>query len=315
MSAVRSIRRRMGVLALLAATAPAAALAQPQAVAGTRVTLQPPAGFVVADRFPGFVQAERGASIMVTEIPGPASEILAAFTREQLAPRGMTLRSSEPRTVAGRTGLLIALSQSAAGTTYDKWIVAFGDSVGATLVTATYPQAHAAELSEPMKQAVLSARPSADGPADPFEGLRFSIDPGPRLRIATRMGNVLLFNEGGTLPASGGADPAAPFLTAGSSFSPVDLGDLAGFSRERLLASDPVLPLRNITGGPVTIDGSEAYELFADAAEGSVRQKFYQVIIPDGSHYFIVQGLVGADRAAEWIPYFQTVARGLRRQR
>jgi hypothetical protein len=300
---------------LYALLLPAAALAQPQAVAGTRVTLQPPAGFVAADRFSGFVHVASGSSIMITEMPAPLAELRAAFTREQMAPRGMILRSSEAQTVGGRTGVLVALSQSAAGVTYDKWVLVLGDSTASTMVTATYPQARAGELSEPMKQAVLSTRLSAGGPADPLEGLRFRIDAGPRLRMATRMGNVLLFNEGGTLPASGGADPAAPLLTAGSSFSPVDLSDLAGFSRERLLASDPVLPVRNITGGPVTIDGAEAYELFADAADGSVRQKFYQVIIPDGRHYVIIQGLVGADRAAEWTPYFQTVARSLRRTR
>lgn len=304
------------MLALLAAAAaPAAALAQPQAVAGTRVALEPPAGFVVADRFSGFMHAASGSSIMITELPAPFAELRTAFTREQMAPRGMTLRSSEPRTVGGRTGVLIALSQSAGGTTYDKWVLVFGDGAGSTLVTATYPQARAGELSEPMKQAVLSTRPGGADPADPFEALGFRVDPGPRLRIASRIGNMLAMNETGTIPAPGAGDPAAPVVMAGSSFSPADLSDLAAFSRERLAAPDAALPARNITGAAVTIDGAEAYELFGDATDRSVRQKFYQVIVRDGSHYVIVWGVVGADRAADWIPYFQTVARSVRRTR
>lgn len=296
---------------------PAAALAQPQGIPGTRVTLQPPAGFAAAGRFPGFMHEASGSSIMVTELPTPAGQMLASFTREGLASRGMQLRSSEPRTVDGRQGVLLAITQSAAGTVYEKWMLGFGDDSTVVLVTGTYPQARAAELSEPVKQAVLSARRNA-APSDPLQGLGYRIDPGPRLRIATRVGNMLLINETGTLPTpTHNSGPGAPILVVASSLSPADLSDLEAFSRGRVTQIEQMTRVSNVTGGPVTIDGTAAYEVFADAVEtqSSTAQRVYQVIIPDGDHYVIVQGMVGADRAADWIPHFQAVGRSLRRTR
>lgn len=309
-------RRHAWTTALLLATAlsPGTAAAQPQAVVGTRVTLQPPSGFVMADRFPGFMHAASGSSIMVTEIQASAGEMLAGFTREAMAARGMDLRASEPRTVNGEQGLLLAFTQSAAGTVFDKWMLGFGDDSTVVLVTGTYPQARAGELSEPIKQAVLSARRNATAPADPLEGLGFRIDPGPRLRIATRMSNLLLLNESGTLTDPG---TSAPVLVVGSSIAEVNLRDLEAFSRGRVAQTATVSGISNISGGPVSIDGAAGYELFADAVDNksSTLLRVYQVVLAESSHYILIQALVGADRAADWIPYFQSVARSLRRTR
>lgn len=52
------------------------AVAAPDAVRvpGTQVSLRPPAGFTVADRFPGFQNTTEEASIMVSEFPGALRE-------------------------------------------------------------------------------------------------------------------------------------------------------------------------------------------------------------------------------------------------
>jgi len=310
---VPSVRPRALMFAILLAVAPTAAFAQPQAVAGTRVTLQPPQGFVAAERFPGFANAESGASIMVTEVPAAFSAVTAGFTREQMAPRGMTLRESHAQTVEGRPALLLAITQTANGITFDKWILAFGDDSTAVLVTGTYPQASADRLGEPIRQAVLSARRSA-GPLDPFDGLGFRITEGPRLRIAKRMSNMLMLNEGGT---PGNLASGAPMLVVGSSLGEVDLSNVEAFARRRLTQIDSTLRMSNVSGGPVTIDGAPGWELFADAPESQVWEptRIYQVVLAEGSHYILVQGFVGPERAADFIPEFQAVARSLRRTR
>ena len=65
------------------------------------------------------------------------------------------------------------------------------------------------------------------------------------------------------------------------------------------------------------LDGADAYEMITDAVhtESGTPLRVYQVVIAEGSHYLLVQGYVGADRAAELIPAFQAVARSLRRTR
>lgn len=69
---------------------------RPSRVAGTRVSLVPPAGFVPARRFPGYALEAEGASIMVTELPAPLDKVLPGFSDpEQLKARALTLLSKE----------------------------------------------------------------------------------------------------------------------------------------------------------------------------------------------------------------------------
>jgi hypothetical protein len=314
-SAVEILRRVAGAIAILVAlAAPVNAAAQPQAVAGTRVTLQPPEGFVPAERFTGFQRAEARASIMVVELDAPFSEMEGRLTAEAFAAQGMTVRNSEPLSVDSMRGRLVAVTQTGGGETFEKWALMFGGDSVTVIITAAYPQRLADSLSEPLKRAVLSARLTERAPADPLEGLDFRVTEGPRLRIARRIGNTLLLNESGQLP---NPTPASPFLVVGASVSQVDLGDLEAFARRRITQTASFSQVTNVTGTPVTIDGSAGYELFADAVhtESSTPVRLYQVVVAEGSHYHLIQASAGVDRAADFIPEFQAIARSLRRTR
>lgn len=66
----------------------------------------------------------------------------------------------------------------------------------------------------------------------------------------------------------------------------------------------------------LTMGGLKAWELLADAKDvkSGTPIRLYQVIAPDeGGGYFIVQGLVGMDRAAEILPELRRVTASFRR--
>src|SRR5687767_7030540 len=75
-------------------------------VVGTRISLTPPVGFVASSQFPGFEQASSGASIMVTEIAGPFSEVSAGFSSPSgAAKRGMIVVDKQAVTINGHEGV------------------------------------------------------------------------------------------------------------------------------------------------------------------------------------------------------------------
>lgn len=149
------MRRFLTVAALALLAAPILAA---ERIPGTRVSLVPPQGFIAAQRFSGFQDAARGASILVSEFPAPANQMRGSFTESNLQARGMTLRSSAAATFGRLEGDLMAVTQSVNGTPFDKWMAVLGDGTATILVVAAYPQALAAQLSEPMRLAVLSTR-------------------------------------------------------------------------------------------------------------------------------------------------------------
>ena len=205
--------------------------AQVTRVTGTSVALAPPLGFVASDRFPGFERADLQSSVMVTEIPGPVSELSRGMTAATLATRGMTLISSAKQVVDGRSVLLLKVSQSATGMTVYKWIVVSGDAKTSVMIVGTFPKEHESEIGDAMKESLLTARwTAAAAPPDQFEGLPFRVSPTTSLKIAGRMSNMLMLTESGEMRPQG---PNAALFVVGTSVAPADLSDLRAFATTR----------------------------------------------------------------------------------
>ena len=288
------------------------AAADPVRIPGTGVSLQPPAGFALAENYPGFQSAEQQASIMVTRMPAPVAEIRKAMTRDTLATRGITLLSSTEETVGGREALLLSVAQSAAGKDYLKWMLVTGDPKETVMIVGTFPKSAGEEVGAAIRTALLSASLAAAAPSDPFEGLLFRITPTQALKIAGRVSNMLLLTESGSPGTSG---PGEPVYVIGSSIGPGGSGDLKAFSEARAKQTEQIRDLENLSGREITLGGLAAYELLADAKDvkSGTAIRLYQVIAPDGDGYFIAQGLVGADRAAGMLPEFRRVTESFRR--
>lgn len=309
----RSYAQILLVLMVLILVLTLPAVAEPVRVPGTGVSLQPPAGFGLAEDYPGFQSAEQKASIMVTQMPAPVAEIRKAMTKETLATRGITLLSSNEETVGGREALLLQVAQSAAGKDYLKWMLVMGDPKETVMIVGTFPKSAGEEVGAAIRTALLSASLAAAGPSDPFEGLLFRITPTQVLKIAGRVSNMLLLTESGK---PGTLAPGEPVYVIGSSIRPGGSGDLKAFSEARAKQTEQIRDLENLNGREITLGGLAAYELLADAKDvrTGTAMRLYQVIAPDGDGgYFIAQGLVGAEKAAGMLPEFRRVTESFRK--
>lgn len=296
------------LLAVLGSSQAAADLVR---IPGTSTSLEPPAGFSPTANFPGFAHPELGASIMVTEVPGPLAEALTGLTKEALAARGVTLLSSQPEKVGGREALLLHCAQTAAGTEYLKWMLVMGDENDAVLIVGIFPKSAREQVGEAIRRSVLTASWIKRSAIDPFEGLQFRVTPTPKLKVALGMDNTLMLTESGS---KGPLPPGEPRYIVGSSIG-LRKGDLRSFSETRARQTEQIRDLQNISGQEISVGGFAAYELVADAKdlESETAVRLYQVIIEKGSGYFIVQAFVGAERAAELLPEFRRVTESFRR--
>jgi len=87
------------------------------------------------------------------------------------------------------------------------------------------------------------------------------------------------------------------------------------FSVWRAEQTASIRNVANSQGRPVQLDGLQAYEIVADAADAKTgtAMKLYQVIAQEGEGFFIVQGLVIAGRAPAILPEFKRVTATFRR--
>ena len=180
------------------------------------------------------------------------------------------------------------------------------------MIVGTFPKSAGEEVGAAIRTALLSASLAAAAPSDPFEGLLFRITPTQALKIADRVSNMLILTESGKMGTLG---PGEPVYIVGSSISPSVIGDLKAFSEARARKTEQIQDLENLSGREITLGGLAAYELQADAKDvkSGTPIRLYQVIArSDAGGYFIVQGLVGTDRAAGMLPEFRRVTESFR---
>jgi hypothetical protein len=253
------------------------------------------------------------SSIMVTQLPGPASVMKRGMTRPALASRGMTLLASSTAEVDAQDALLLHVQQASSSGDVLKWMLIAGDQTRTVMIVGTYPTAAQAGVGEAIKRSLLSARWGLAVTApDAFEGLQFRITPTARLKLAGRVNNLLALTETGTITPS---SPDAALYFAGHSIGSIEIGDLRAFSETRLAQTTRTRGITRVTGRLVTLDGLEAYELEALATDARTARPvhIYQVIAPDEGGYFIIQGFVGPARAAAVVPEFRRVTETFQR--
>lgn len=307
-----SVLLALPLLAWVLAWPGALAAAQAVQVPGTKVSLVPPEGFVAASQFPGFKRSDAGSSIIVTEIPAPVSKLRAVMTEEGLASQGMTLLNATPQSVSGQIAQLLHVTQTANGTAFEKWLVVLGDETQTVMIVGAYPQSLAEHMSDPIKQALLSANWDPNQQVGLLDGLNFRVKETETLKFATRMANTIMLTRDG---AHARGRPEDPIAVVGASISEVAIGDLQGFARYRLSKSAEITGLSNVAGRELTIDGLPAFELLADASDqqSGTPLGIYQLVILNGNSYFLVQGIVGREAWSKMLPEFRQLAASLER--
>ncbi|MDQ7821412.1 MAG: hypothetical protein RDV48_01320 [Candidatus Eremiobacteraeota bacterium] len=284
------------------------------AIEGTRVSLVPPGKFQKAENFQGFQLKDKNASILIMEITAPYGKFAEAFTKEGLASRGMKLLAKEALPLKSGRGLLLSVSQNAYGTDFRKWIVVTGDNDTTVMITAVFPESFEKELSKTMKASILSFRLSEKKDSQGTEGLPFSIEIQPPLKLARRFGNNLLFSKNGEFPAQNEKDPV--FIVGASVSSGLVVDDKKEYSLQRVKKVEQVKDIAVESTAEVTIDGITGYEIVAsgiDRKEG-FKTLVYQVMLFKETDYFIIQGFSDEEEKGTYLPLFKKIAESFKKK-
>jgi hypothetical protein len=275
----------------------------PVRVSGTAISMEPPAGFTASSRFSGFEHGEVPASIMITEIPGPFSEVGKILVPEQLAKQRMSLIEKSDVTVNGAKAILAYATQRYAAEDFLKWMLLVGDESKTRMIVATFPKEDEALFKEAMKTSLLSATWS-NAPVDPYDGLNYKIEAAGSLKLAGRVSNMLMFTESGQTRIAG-VDEA--LFVFGNSIADRDLSNLKAFAEARIMQTARMTDVKITSSTPMRVAGLNAQEVIASAkdAGSETPMLIYLTLVADGKTYYIAQGMVSAKRADAVLPNFR----------
>jgi hypothetical protein len=255
-------------------------------VLGTKCSLIPPDGFVVATGFSGFQNVEKGASIMINELAAPYQTLVDGFTAEALKTRGMTLVSKQTIDFNSSKATLISVTQPGNGITYIKQILIFGDTKGTVLVNGIYPET-SKDIESKIKEALLSTNYNASQNNNPLDVAAFSIKTdGTDFKVVKFISGSLIYSTDGKVPTD------KPTLIVGNSLAKISVSNQKQYAEENLkkLPRGEFNVIKEVK--EVTIDNLNGYEIVANGKDKDDKPELvYQVMLfNDKGDYYIMLG-------------------------
>lgn len=263
-------------------------------VAGTKVSMIRPDGFIIAPNFDGFQQNESASSIMVFEMPTSFSKIKDGFTEEALLSKGIELKDISPLIINGLSALLITGSQSSNGTLFSKIMLVLGDDEKVILINCAYPE-DLQEIGAEITKSILTIIHEPELELDPYAGNDFIISTDSTdLVLSKYMANSYIFSLDGKFPTE--SESKTNFIIT-KSFSEVSIEDRKLFAINRMKQT-PIDFEKIDSTLEISIDGISGYEVYAHGVseKSGIEYDTYQVILFSDNLYYIFFGRTKTDK-------------------
>lgn len=281
-------------------------------VEGTRISLCPPKGYIVANNWQGYQHYSSGATLIVLEMPAPWGEIREIFTnKEGFVSQGIVVKDVYPIQVYGKEGFVVIGEQFAHGIMYTKYILAFDTGSGTVMVNGAHPN-ELKDFADGMVTSLLSVVYNADQLIDEFAGVTYRVSvAGTKLKFATMMGSLHLFT------VDGKATPQVADKTA------MMVGNTLGYvvrEDHKQSAVDHLnrMPFKNIeiqTVEPITIDDIAGYAItaYAENTKTGNQELIYHVTLFSDTIYYFAVG-ISPEGHEENVKLFKKVANTFERK-
>lgn len=314
--------------ALVALTLPAlcAEPAAPSAAVfpiGSQVGLIPPAGMVASKAFPGFMDPDKNAGIVIRVMPpnayGPMKQSL---TDDTLKKQGLTVEKRETMQLAiGNADLIVGTELSPEKKLFRKWLllVANNDLTAAVSVQAPANDSVYSDAAVRTALASLTLRDKVPD-TDYLNLLPFKVGDTAGFHIGNVIpGRALMLIDAPAYPhmiATNGLPEYefnGRFIVTAAPGGPSDPNQRANLARDAFNSIDGIKDKQVTMAEPVRINGQEAFETVAAAKDVSTDAKLMVVQwIRFGGSAFLQ--MIGVSRAEIWdkeLPRLRAIRDGI----
>jgi hypothetical protein len=287
--------------------------ANPLSVAGTPVSLCPPVDFDLKTDLGGFRHKSLPASIMVMEVAQAFEKAVPELTVDKLSAQGITLLSKTNVTTSGRQGVLCNVDKNSGGTPVSQWILLLPNGTSSVTVNGTFLKKDEEKFSKAVKQALMTTQIDEKSMKDESV-LSFKVDVSATpLKLAKILqGPSAAYNLQGAWPATDTDDFS--FFVGPSTSNPMMVPD-EQTAMEQLKQLCENCQYNPDSVAAVTIDSLKGFEIVAFAPADSVKTKTlkYQVVLFDGSRYFLMVGSASKDHKQN-VEVFRGVSQTFRKR-
>jgi hypothetical protein len=288
--------------------------ADPITPPGSRISLEPPKGFVIATTFTGFLDQPDNASILLAEFPPVAfNQFRNGFTADAMAKHGMRLLSNETIDGVPYEQITVRAEQRVGNQIFDKWLMTINGPDVVGMVTVSIAKPAPPRLSDAVIRAALaSVRINATASVDPIAALPFSIKPTTRFKYRNPLaGRALLLKE--TPPPPEGQLDDVSFIVTLAGETAIAPSDQRSFGEQQFLVSKAITDKTILSTKPLTTSNMAGFEYLAQGKGASGRPLRYLVVAlyPSGRP-FVLLGIAPSERFDEALPEFRAMVESFR---
>ncbi|MEM9557736.1 MAG: hypothetical protein AAGC60_25985 [Acidobacteriota bacterium] len=279
------------------------------------LSLEPPPGFVQAERFVGWLHRGAGASLRLVEWPAPLDASIAGFDdRERLDALGQVLEQVDEVEVDGRRGrLFVHRLEGVDGVSFVRLTLALGDDEETLFALAVVPASERDELVQPLRRSLLGLRWRPDQRIDPFDGLGYKVDRAS-FAVCQRAGEGLLLSDP---PQPSGEGMA---LVVARSLEPTRVVNRERFAVQRIQSQTARVhelvehhPVRQGgLDGLRTVARVDSLDPHLETTGDDSDRLAAQIVLFDRLEVFVLWTELAGDRAQD-VERFDEVAAGFRR--
>ena len=299
-----------GVLAVVLALVVFPAYAdEPQFPIGSRFGLVPPPGMIASKTFPGFIDDDNKAAILITTLPGGAyAEMEKTLAPDALKKQGITFDKREALQLAIGNAVLITGTQTAPDkTTYRKWLLLVAAHDTTAVVSVQVPEQSKAYSDAAVRAALNTLTQRANVPiTEMLTMLPFRVSDLAGFRVANVIpGRALLLIDKPDYPHMVVTEGLPEYVydarctIVAAAGGPGDKEARANFARVVFGAIGGIKDVQITMAEPVRLEQQDGFETVAHAKDANT-----------GADLMVVQWLrfsggsflqiVGIARAAVW---------------
>ena len=273
---------------------------------GSHVGMVPPEGFVVSPDFKGFMDREVSASIVMNEMPREVfTELVAGFTKERLAERGMELLGPCGNVTTTVESVCHRISIKVADLTVQRWLLIAQFSDNTAMVVVNLPDfvlANGIHSASAIEDSLSSIAYTANLATSPLEALPFAIEEGELLPFQRAIGG-----SGALYVGQATSDALQPLWIVTASLDTRPQARQSEFSRrafERIdtLADTQVAGEQTITVGALA--GHLLEGTGSDNETGEAMYVFQAILVDENDKYFRLVGIVPTAQKDAYRPEF-----------
>lgn len=277
--------------------------------AGSRIGLVPPPGMTASKTFPGFIDPDKNAGIVIRVMPPNAyGSMKESLTDDRLKKQGLTVEKRDTMELAiGKADLIVGTELSPDKKPFRKWLLLVQANEFTAAVSVQAPATDNAYSDAAVRAALASLAVRDKVPETDFLAL-----------LPFKVGDTAGFHIGNVIPGRAVLLIDAPeyphmiateglpqyefnarFIVTAAPGGPSDPGQRANLARDAFNSIDGIKDKHVTMAEPVRIDGQEAFETVASAKDTST-----------GANVMVVQWLrfgggaflqmIGVSRAEIW---------------